>query len=79
MISADRMTDESIKQAIASSAEPQHQSEMLLALIRSASAGREQTVSRAAQRAGERVFAGRCARAPRGRADPCAAGRAGVL
>ncbi len=46
MISADRMTDESIKQALASSAaEPQHQGEMLLALIRSAAAGREQTVS----------------------------------
>jgi len=68
MISADRMTDESIKQALASSAEPQHQGEMLLALIRSAAAGREQTVSGTATR-------GRCVCAPRGRADHCGTGR----
>lgn len=45
------MTDESIKQALAFSAEPQHQGDMLHALIRSAAAGREQTVSSTAAHA----------------------------
>ena len=43
MLAADRMTDEGIRQALAASAEPQRQCEMLLALIRAAAAGREQT------------------------------------
>jgi len=42
---SDRMTEASIKQALSADSDPQRQGETILALLRSAAAGREQTVS----------------------------------